>query len=168
MNKVHKIIFRISLCFIILCVLTIFLPIEITNGTVKMNFTWIRLFGIPIAVLLTLTGIIKQKDTILIVIVKSVVTTIFAGFTCFFLIILLFVNMCEWTESEVFFTHKQKPNTKIVERSMNCGAFDTDFPNYKPFKITKLSDNFIWAVKVDTTNLDTNKWEKVVNTKIAE
>ena len=168
MNKVHKIIFRISLCFVILCVLTIFLPIEITNETAKMNFIWIRLFGIPIAVLITLIGVIKQKDTILIVIVKSVVIVIFTGFACFFMFIMLFASMCEWTESEVFFTHKQKQNTKIIGRSMNCGAFDTDFPNYKPFKITKLSDDFIWAVKVDTTNLDTNKWEKVVNTKIAE
>ena len=143
MNKARKIIFILSLCFVIFCVLTIFLPIEITNETAKMNFIWIRLFGTPIAVLITLIGVIKQKDTLLIVIVKSVVTTIFAGFTCFFLIILLFVNMCEWTESEVFFTHKQKPNTKIVERSMNCGAFDTDYPDYKPFKIIKLSDDFI-------------------------
>ena len=81
------------------------------------------------------------------------------------LISLIFVSVdstiCGISE-KVLFENNKWHDIKIVERSYGCGATDTDFPEYKVYKIVPIISLFNLVTKFDTSQIDLENW-KLVN-----
>ena len=160
--KFLRIIYWISIfliCFwVFLPLIKSFLSLEITDHEIEDTYDLIRFWGLPVAILLTLTGTIKQDDTSDDVGGKVSLTLFVAGFSLFF--VLLF-NMCDWSTSIVLFQNKEDSDIKIVEREYGCGATDGGEPIYKIFKVQELTKYFIRVTEIDTATIGRAEWERV-------
>jgi hypothetical protein len=119
-------------------------------------------YGIPLAVLMTLTGTIKAKDKPEAIIMKIIATFLISVGTFIISMFLLFVGMCGWTTNKVLYENKNNNSLKIVERYYGCGAVDSDYPDYKTFKMKEISKNIYWYSRIDTNTINTSEWVKFV------
>jgi hypothetical protein len=123
----------------------------------------IRFFGLPVAILLTLFGTLKQKDAATTRMIKIVLTICVAIFSVFILFMTVFASMCRWTNNKVLFENKNDKTTKIVLRDFGCGATDSGSPTYKVCKIKSISPLLVWVTNIDTTKIDRVTWQRVEN-----
>ncbi len=129
MQRFLKIIYWSSillLCFWILtAILGNFIPLEFANNDGEFIYDSIRFYGFPIAILLTLTGTIKEKDTSGVIAIKIFGTMLVSAFSVFVMFMTVFAGMCDWITDKVLFENNKNPTTKIVQRSFGCGATDS-------------------------------------------
>ena len=161
-----KIIHWISILFlclwILIPVLGFFIPLELTNSSSKETYMMIRVISFPIAATLTvLTGMLKCHHNLKFIIVKIIIAVGVAYLSSIISAIALFGSMCAWSTDKVFFESKQNPSITIVQRSLDCGAFDSSHPVGIVFKIRRITPNFIWAPKIDTAQIDKNEWIRI-------
>lgn len=165
MQKLVKIVYITSIfliCFwIFTAFLGLFICIEFKENEVKSVYDIIRFFGLPMSVLLTLTGTVKKTDKSDVITSKILWTIFVSSISFFIMIITLFVGMCSWTTNKVFFEKKDDNTVQIVERKYGCGATDSDFPTYKLFKIKEIASYLIWVTDVDTNKINKNEWTKL-------
>ena len=163
--RLFKIIYLTSIFFICFWILAAilgqFVPIEFTDNQIENTFDSIRLFGFPIAILLTLSGTIKPNDTSGSIGGKILLTLFVSGISFFFMVITLFASMCSWTTGKVFFESKQDRSIKIVERDYGCGATDSGRPICKIFKVKNITNYLIWVTEIDTNKIDKSQWVKI-------
>jgi len=157
----------LCLCFWILVpILGLFIPLEFANSHTEDTYIKIRFYGFPIAAtLLILTGMIKRKHTLCLIVTKIILATCIAVFSFFVMIIVLFGSMCAWTTDKVFFENKRNPSIKIVQRSFGCGATDSTPATIKVFKIREITSDLIWVTEIDTTQIDKSEWIRIENKK---
>jgi len=167
MRTSKKIIYWTSLAFIFLFVIVPFVgqftPLEFTNDNFKTLLEEIRFFGLPIAILLTLFGTLKPKDSTASKGIKIALTISVSALSFFFLLVSAFGNMCGWTNNKTLFNNINDKTTKIVLRDFGCGATDSGSPIYKVCKIKNISPVFIWVTDTDTTKIDRQVWQRVDN-----
>jgi len=165
MQAPAKILFRYSIIFIgsilLISALWWLIPIESTNNDINGACYSIIFFGLPIAILLTMSGTIKQSDPAGINGIKIILTFAAVGLSIFFMIMMAFANMCGWTNRAILFEKKSNPSVKIISRGYGCGAPDSGAPTYENFKIYQLPLGFIWAVKIDTNKIVKNGWVRI-------
>lgn len=165
MQTGFKIIYWGSLAFIFVFIIVPFAgqftPLELTSDNFQDLFEQIRFFGLPIAILLTLFGTLKQKDPTDTRIGKIVLTICVAAFSAFILFMTVFAGMCRWTNNKVLFENKNDKTTKIVLRDFGCGATDSGSPTYKVCKIKRISPLLVWVTNVDTTKINRVAWLRV-------
>jgi hypothetical protein len=166
MQTITRIIYWTSLASIFIFVIVPFIgqftPLEFTNNNFQDIFEQIRFFGLPIAIILTLFGTLKHKDTSTTKATKTVLTICVAVFSVVVLFMTFFAGiMCRWTNNKVLFENKNDKTTKIVLRDFGCGATDSGLPTYKVCKIKNISTLLIWVTGIDTTKIDRQIWQRV-------
>jgi len=162
-QQLLKFVFTGSLTFICLSIISVvafsLLPIEFTDSKTYDSFEEIYLFGLPIATMLTLAGTVKKTDSVGFKISKFFITFCVTGLLIFILIIFAFAShMCAWTVNSILFEKKIDTSVKIIDRSYDCGAWDSSDASGKIFKVRKLTNYFIWATEIDTVGIDRNVW----------
>jgi hypothetical protein len=167
MQTSSKIIYWTSLVLIFVFVIVPFVgqftPLEFTNDNFQDSFEQFRFFGLPIAILLTLFGTLKAKDSTGTKTSKIVLTICISVFSVFILFMTVFAGMCRWTNNKILFNNITDKTTKIVLRDFGCGATDSGSPTYKVCKIKSITPLLIWVTAIDTTNIDRQIWQRVDN-----
>jgi len=156
----------IFLClWVLMPILRIFIPLEfVNNSNGERTYTMVRFYGLPIAAtLLILTGVIKRKHTLTLIMIKVILAICVAVFSTVIAMIALLGSTCAWTVDKVLFENKQNISIKIVQRNYDCGATDSSRPNPKIFKVREITPDFIWATKIDTTEINKNEWIRTEN-----
>src|SRR6187399_945797 len=129
MQRFLKIIFWTSIFFIsffiVVAILGRFVKVEFISNKTEYLFETVRFFGIPIAILLTLSRFIKRKDNATSIFGKVLLMIIISGISVFFLTISVFVSMCSWTTNKTLYIKKSNDSIKIVKREFGCGATDS-------------------------------------------
>lgn len=165
MQRLLKIVYRTSNFLLSFWLLTAifgtFITLEISNHHYEFIYDNIRFFGIPVAIILTLTGTIKQGDTTEKITTKVCMTIIIAMVVVFIMIMTLFAGMCDWTTDKVFFESKQSSATKIVQRSFGCGATDSSPATIRLFKVREFTPYLIWVTSVDTNQINKSEWTRI-------
>ena len=123
-------------------------------------FDGIRFYGFPVAIILTLTGTIKKKDTTGTMVLKIFITIVISAFSLLVMIMALFAGMCDWTTDKVFFENKHRTSTKIVQRSYGCGATDGSAATIKIVKVKEITPYLIWVASIDTTKINKGEWTR--------
>jgi hypothetical protein len=62
------------------------------------------------------------------------------------------------TTSNTLFINKANPSQIIVERNYGCGAYDSDFPKPKFYKMAPLNTYFKYVISIDTSSIDRTSW----------
>lgn len=165
MKLILRILFWLSVCVIVLLIvlpiIKSLLPVEFVNDRHQGIYDGFRIFGLAGAIILTLTGTIKKKDTTGEVIGK-IVLTLFALLIPFCIMVTtVFDGMCRWVNDKALFVNNRKSSSQIVLRSYGCGAVDSGSPKYGTFEIRDLPFGLIWVTKTDTLNIDRTVWIRV-------
>ncbi|MCJ8292192.1 MAG: hypothetical protein HRT58_20110 [Crocinitomicaceae bacterium] len=166
MKRVSKIIFISSVAFIVLCCL-IHILIKNSNFEFIDAVDWFDdflIFGVPIAILLTLFRIDYSSNSQEIDIVETVSTiTIMAlavfVFLYFFLSYLF--DFCGTDYEQAIYRSKETPSLQIVERSFGCGAIDSGPPNISLYEIERYRLGLIYVKPIDTSRIDLKLWDRV-------
>jgi len=160
-----KIVFWTSISYVFICILvgilSLLLPIELIDRKIDNIYFGIRFFGIPLAIIFTLTGTIKQKDK-LGTIIGKIFATISVSFVALFIMGLVFFgSVCGWMTDAILFESKNDKTIKIEARHYDCGATDTQRPNLKTYKVIRLSKYFIWRTRIDTNKINKDDWTRI-------
>jgi hypothetical protein len=163
MLKYKKAIFITSISLISFWLITPFVSeyiyLEFSNIKYENFYFLVKVIGFPLAVLCTLIGTLKEKDGRIETLGKIIGTLVVAVFSSF---IILCSDMCQWTTNTLYI-NKQNTSVKIVARDLNCGAWDSDRPEYKFFKTREFPFTLILMTKIDTAQIDKSEWTKIAN-----
>lgn len=165
MKRSNKIIYWTSIA--VICVFTIipflakFVRLEISNQGFRNVFDQIRFFIFPVAILLTLFGTIKSKDTTDTKTIKIILTVGASLISVFILAMKMFAGMCEWTTNKILFRKVDDKMTLIVLRDFGCGATDSGLSLNKVCKTKNLFPSVIWVTEIDTSKIDRKVWQRV-------
>ncbi|MFT7613687.1 MAG: hypothetical protein ACI9J3_002662 [Parvicellaceae bacterium] len=158
-QKMPRIVLWVSLTLVwfwsLTATLGLFVPLEWSTDALRSGYHLIHLFGFPIAIFLAFIASIKKNPEFSRVTVKVIAGVCLPCLMFFFLSI---STMCQY-DSKTLLLNKNDPRFKIVERSLGCGAWDSDPPNWKCYKTIPVSDYFIYFSKVDPSSLDKTEWE---------
>jgi hypothetical protein len=151
--------FGITYVAIVIFVLTIgrYLPFEISQNSSGL-FHVIIFLTFPLAVLMTLSPHNEkpQKKTVRnIKVVVAVISIPFLALQTFG------KTMCAYNVNDVVFKSRSDTSYTIIKRYYDCGAWDSDSPNYEFFKVKRLTKHLIFSKKIDTTTLNKLEWLKV-------
>lgn len=162
MKIVSKFIFWISILlifgFVVLPVIIGFTSVQFTNDHYESGFKEVRMFCLPVIILLTLFGTIKDRYSQNRIITTIGLTLLAAIISFFILLFSAFADMCAWKDNRTLFIKAGDPTTKIILRSYGCGATDSGYPVYKVFKIKNLTSSFVSVTDIDTTKIDKTHW----------
>lgn len=137
-----------------------FIPLEFTDRKEQYYYESIRFFGFPIAILLTLTGTVKNKDHNGVKFGKIILTVLTSLAVFYFSGLAILGDMCQWSTERIVFESKIDSD-KIVIRSFGCGATDSGSPTYGTFKVKYFTRHFILATPIDTTRVDQTLWKRI-------
>jgi hypothetical protein len=148
--------FGITYVAIIIFVLTIgrYLPFEISQNTSGLFHVTIFL-TFPLAVLMTLSphnGQPQKKTVRNIKVAIALISIPFLALQPFS------KTMCAYSDNDVVLISRSDTSFQIVKRNYDCGAWDSDSPNYEYFKIKKLTKLLTFSKKVDTATLKKSEW----------
>ena len=166
MQLLLKVIYRTAVFMLIfwlgIAVLSNFVPLEFASQKVEHLYYSIRFYGVPIAIVFTLTGTIKKKES-WVEIISKIILTIFACFgSIAIMTIMIFVGgMCAWTTDKVLFEHKQQSTIKIEKRSFGCGATDSSPSTPGVFKVRNFTPYFVYITRIDTNEINKSEWLRV-------
>jgi len=164
MQKFFRIICWFSIALLIFCVMAPFIgrfiPLTYTDGD---GFFDGFSAGIPLAILLTLSGTLKKDDPVIAVIVKIGATVFVSAVSLYILALVSLGDMCTSTVVRTLFENKYNHSDKIVLRSFGCGATDSTSPTYGVVRAKYLTSHLFWRTDIDTTKLDRTVWVRVVD-----
>lgn len=164
MKQFFKILFWFSVCSIALLIIVpiVFhlLPLEFTKNNDEIIFNNIWFFGLPAAILLTLTGTLKLKNSVGEKILKIILTILVALLPIVFAFATALDGLCAWTTDKVLFEKINEPSVKIVSREYGCGAVDTGSPTHNIFKIKYFTSHLILVSPIDTTKINKAIWRR--------
>jgi hypothetical protein len=136
------------------------LPIEFATSAYQNVFDYLLFLGLPIAIILMLTGTIKRTERTGAIILKILLTLFIAFFSMVFSFVSVFFDFCSWSTSKILF-EKNDASAQIVSREFDCGALDSSSPDYKVVIIKHLTPVFIYITDVDTTKINRTVWKRV-------
>jgi hypothetical protein len=155
----------IALCIFITILLIIF-PLEFASDGFQDIYDASLLWGMPLAVLLTMTqiGFKKNPDRLKIkmMVIKRIIIAICYLFLFFCYAVFSFgFSMCTWSRGETILENRLNKSVRIVKRDFGCGATDTSPATVEIFKITQITPLFICVSKVDTNKLEKKDWVRI-------
>jgi hypothetical protein len=166
MKKFCKIVYYSSIVFIAVAfgigILIETIPLEWSSITYKENIGGALFFGVPIAILLTITrtGFKKIPDNkVRFAVLKSVLLAL-----GYFLLIGLYgiisfgSGLCLWSTRDTILVNKIDRSTRIVVRDFGCGAVDSSPLIYDTFKEKEITCVFLHYNRVKMNELDTTEW----------
>jgi hypothetical protein len=71
----------------------------------------------------------------------------------------LFYMLCAWDPFRTEYVNKQHPRVKLVDWTLDCGAFDSH-PDHVLFKETTLLFNIKWSSVFEPAKVDTTVWRR--------
>jgi len=161
MKASNKVIFGMAIVFVGLAIFTFtlgqILPVEFADYKVQHKFYRIIIEGLPIAVLLTLFGTVKQENS------KTKnwmfgILTVLASILCLvgqFFMILAF-GFGVWTTDSILCKHKTY-NREIKEQIYDLGAFG--YGGHRTVEIQPFLTFWILPTKNDTATIDKKEWD---------
>ena len=127
--------------------------------TLFLNLTYI----IPVALLLTMTGTIKKKNS------KKKNSNISSltifGSLSIFLIMLIMITKASWggwTNETILYRNTKNKNITVNQQIWDVGTLGYDRDSRRIVKIRQVLKYFNQVKNIDTTRLDKNEW-KLVN-----
>ena len=66
--------------------------------------------------------------------------------------------MCVYSINRILVQKQVTDPTKIIERNFNCGAWDSDMPQYQYVKIVPITTFINYVTTIDTATLDKPVW----------
>lgn len=159
-----KVIFKISIAFMVFWLLSFLLRsidlVEFSEIKYRNTFDQILSLGLPISVLLTLTGTLGRRNgpgrfiaTIMLTITAAI------GMFIIHLIMYLSVDWCFANFSTTLYTHKTDDNIQIMTRSYSCDAWEADFVFYEgQYKVHWYGPFFITTEPIDTASINKSEW----------
>lgn len=171
MHKARKLNFPFITSIIVLAfwvvttALITFGPLNFTSSATEDSFTMFRFWGLPVTILLTLSGTLSKTDSNSSQATKILLTIFIAIASLLFLVILLFMQMCGWSNGRAFLENRKSPSVKITKRYYGCGATDSSPDSPGIFKVRPLTPYFYWATEVDTATLNMEDWRRIENPK---
>ncbi|RYG00165.1 MAG: hypothetical protein EOO07_35810 [Chitinophagaceae bacterium] len=165
MRIVCKIIYFLSIAYIALCclvtILLAVLPLEFQNYQFGEKWDNIFFFGIPLAILFTLTRL-GFKDRKTLVIWHQILATFLFSLGVFIIFFLYGIvslgSMCNYSTGETVFTNRHSSTTKIVKRYFGCGATDSTPPTITLARQTDVLSLFWYYTKIDSSRIDRSVW----------
>ncbi|WP_160292139.1 hypothetical protein [Pedobacter lusitanus] len=161
----NKIIFWISIAIIIIwMIIALFgkiIPLEIKIGNPGDFHQLFVFYALQTAVLFTMFGTLKRKDSKKLLIGKVILTCIVAAAACFLTFITVFAGMCAWSTDQVLMEKKDSPDTRIVLRRKSCGSPQGTLPQYKTSKVKYITSRLFWIKDIDTNTIDKKQWIRI-------
>jgi hypothetical protein len=165
MKVLDKFIFWISIVVIITWMISSLfgkvLPLEIKIGKSGGLYQLFLFYGLQTAVMFTLFGTLKQKDSKKRIILKVILTSVVAATASFLAFITIFSGMCSWSTDRILLEKKDSPDTQIVLRRKGCGKEKGIYPIYKTCKVKYLISDLYWIKDIDTAKIDKKQWRQV-------
>lgn len=166
MKRVSKLIFIASISFIVLCCL-VHILVEHSNFEFKYGEDWFDnylIFGVPLAISLTLVGLDYSPDgneINLVQIISTVAIVALAVFVFLYFFLTTVLDFCGSTAGKVLYESKKKPSRQIVERQFGCGAVDSSPPSISFCEIDEYPLGLIYVTQIDTAKIDLKLWDRV-------
>jgi len=164
-QRFFKIIYTGSLSLVFLWIFVAivrhFIPLEIVNPRFVDTYYTFRFYGLPIAILLTLSGTINKTQNAKEIGSRITITAAISALSFFMLIIGLFLGMCACYNPKVHYIKKDDNSVKIVERSYGCGAYDSGPPIRKCFKVIELTSFLNWTTEINLKEINKPEWTEV-------
>lgn len=91
----------------------------------------------------------------------SLIITSAIYFLVFIVSIFLLWDLCLWTNNGIIYENKNNKNKMIISRDYGCGAVDSSPPVFRNFLLIDFSPFLKIITRVDTSNLNTDKWNRV-------
>ncbi len=157
---IRKVLFALSISFIVVTVSTFtiaqIIPLEFASYKIQDTFYDVIIFGLPFAILTTITGTIKKKNT-----TKKnwifAISTILISMGCFAarLFLIFWFGFGAWTTTTSIYKHKTK-NTQIKEQLYDIGAFG--YGGKRIAKISPVLKYWVRATPIDTSTINKEDW----------
>lgn len=161
LNIIFKTIFFLSILFVVLTFYSFTfgqtLPYEFADWRLSRQFYNLIMQGLPLALLLTLTGTLKRKNAKA-QNIKIIVVTIIGSIVCFFIManMLFSVGFLTITNDTLLYKHKTKPTTTIMKQTIGQGALGED--GHRIVQVESFLKFWNKTTIVDTTKLDKSDW----------
>jgi hypothetical protein len=143
-----------SLAWLLFCICVFLVgdrfPIRFSNTKLHDAFYFALLLGFLISVIWTVNRIFRIKTRVFTISATLVAIPIF-------LIALLSRSMCSYSDDIIF--KNRSCDKVIVAQSYGCGAYDSDFPQYKFYERTLFLGVLNVYKSVDTATIDKSKWK---------
>lgn len=165
MKVLNKLIFWVSIAVIITWMITALfgkvIPLEIRIGKGGGVYQFFLFYALQTAVIFTLFGTLKQKDSKKKLIIKIILTCVIAAAASFLAVITIFSGMCSWSTDRILLVKKDSPGTQIVLRRKGCGTEKGIYPLYKTCQVKYLISDLFWIKDIDTAQIDKKQWRQV-------
>jgi hypothetical protein len=138
-----------------------FIPIEFSDNRITQHINLYSIFIIPIAIILTLFGLVKKSREKNYIIQRTIWTLVTAIVFAFIMVSFgpMFLLGSAKITGMTIFENKNNSKIKIVERIDDAGLFGQG-PTVI-YKIRPFVPLLIIATKIDTTELDKNEWTRI-------
>ena len=163
-DKIKKTIFWTAIVYIALIFFTLtiaqILPYEFANYKIKSNFYDFIIYGVPVAILLTLIWTIQRENRKIInwsFLTVTVLTSIMSFYTIVFLISIF--GFGSWITVSTIYRHKTKDKV-IKEQFFDVGALG--YGGQRIVEIKPVLKYWILPTEIDTLKINKNEW-KLVN-----
>jgi hypothetical protein len=161
----------LSTCIVLLLLLAVlpfygkFTSFEFTNRNLEHIYDCFRLYVLPLVILRILLISYKNKNTQK----AKTATFLIKIFGSIYFIFILFAGllngMCTWSEDSVLFINNKDNASKIVLRGYGCGAWDSESPRYRVFKVRQVTPYLKTICTIDTAKMDRKLWTRIAQNK---
>jgi len=163
MKIIRVIIFWTAIVFILLTVFSLtvgqLLPYEFADPKVMHRYYDTIMQGFPIAILLTLFGTIKRKNSKTQNWIFAALTILASIFSFFIMVSLIFrIGFGSWITVTTLYQHRTS-NKMIKEQLFDVGAFG--YSGKRIVEIKPVLKYWILPKKIDTSTIDKNAWKAV-------
>jgi hypothetical protein len=160
-QKVKKVLFWVSFILLIFWLISpfvrIFLKIEWSSPESLESYQSLVRIGFPLSLFTVFISSIKQNE-------KSSTSTarILAAIILPFISLPFFAfsGMCSYEKRTLFYNLESE--SIIIERSLGCGAWDSDPPNYKTVEVIPFLGFFNYVRTTDTLEIDKSQWKRYI------
>jgi len=169
MQRLIKLTYYASICYIIVCcvvvVLMYTLPLEFKSQEFSERSSGYILFGIPSALFFTMARFGFRENggaKVLSKIIRAVFVAV-GVFVLFFMFALASFggSMCDTTTGKTIFIRKNSGASKIVTRHFGCGATDSSPARVSIAEQTEVFSLFWYYRRIDTTAINQSEWIRV-------
>ena len=133
------------------------IPIEFADWRDMHFFYDIILYGLPLAIIMTLGWTLKKnrlrKSNIKITVI-TIFISIFMVFGSFFLMFVY--GFGAWMNEEIIYRNINKSEVTINQQRWDIGAFG--YGDQRIVKLTPILGIYNWVSETDTSKIDNNEW----------
>lgn len=155
-NKILKnYSFYLILFWLIITTIKFVFNIEFSSRDNELEYNKLRVVLVTISAIFITYNLSNGKPY-----KKSIKATIASLLSILIITFQMFENiMCSYDEN-IIYKNKYDNRKFIISRSLNCGAYDNDFPSDDYFIVTKLNSYLQQSKKTDIELLDKKQWIK--------